>query len=172
VVKRGQWILDHLLAAPPPPAPPDVPALVAEEGGKALNAREQMALHRQDPACASCHLKMDPLGLSLENYDAVGAFRMMDAGRPIDVLATLPDGTNFEGLDGLQQVLLKEKDQFTRALTEQLLTYALGRGLEAYDRPTVRAIAENTAKDGYRMQRIFQEILNSEPFNFRRTVEQ
>jgi hypothetical protein len=88
------------------------------------------------------------------------------------VLATLPDGTNFEGLDGLQQVLLKEKDQFTRALTEQLLTYALGRGLEAYDRPTVRAIAENTAKDGYRMQRIFQEILNSEPFNFRRTVEQ
>jgi mono/diheme cytochrome c family protein len=171
IVKRGQWILDHLLAAPPPPAPPDVPALLSEQGGKALNAREQMALHRQDPACASCHVKMDPLGLSLENYDAIGAFRVLDAGRPIDALATLPNGTSFEGLDGLQQVLLEQKDQFTRALTEQLLTYALGRGLEAYDRPIVRAIAEKTAADNYRMQRIFQEILDSEPFNFRRTVE-
>jgi hypothetical protein len=171
VVKRGQWILDHLLAAPPPPAPPDVPALVSRQGGKALNAREQMALHREDPACASCHVKMDPLGLSLEKYDAIGAFRLMDAGRPIDVAAILPDGTMFEGLDGLQQVLLEQKDQFTRALTEQLLTYALGRGLKAYDRPTVRAIARSTAEDDYRIQRMFLGILTSEPFNFRRTMD-
>ena len=114
---------------------------------------------------------MDPLGLSLEKYDAIGAFRLMDAGRPIDVAAILPDGTMFEGLDGLQQVLLEQNDQFTRALTEQLLTYALGRGLKAYDRPTVRAIARSTAEDDYRIQRMFLGILTSEPFNFRRTMD-
>ncbi|HSG89619.1 MAG TPA: DUF1592 domain-containing protein [Pseudomonadales bacterium] len=171
VVKRGHWILDSLLAAPPPPPPPDIPALVAEKEGKALNAREQMAMHREDPACASCHVKMDPLGLALEKYDAVGARRILDAGRPIDASAELPDGTTFEGLEGLQTILLARRDQFTRAFTEQLLTYALGRGPTARDRPTIRAIASAAAEDDYRLQRVILEIVGSEPFNYRRTPE-
>jgi mono/diheme cytochrome c family protein len=171
VVKRGHWILDSLLAAPPPPPPPDIPALVSEKEGKALNAREQMALHREDPACASCHVKMDPLGLALEKYDAVGARRILDAGRPIDTSTELPDGTPFDGLRGLQAILLERRDQFARAFTEQLLTYALGRGQTARDRPTIRAIASAAAEDDYRIQRVILEIVTSDPFNHRRTPE-
>lgn len=172
VVRRGQWILDSLLAAPPPPPPPDVPALVATADGQTLNAREQMALHRADPACASCHLKMDPMGLALENYDAIGAFRTMDAGRAIDVRAEMPDGTEFHGLKGLQSILLDDKDQFARAFTEQLLTYALGRGLTASDRPTVRSIAAKAAGDDYRIQTIMLGIIESYPFNYRKAPPQ
>ncbi len=171
VVKRGQWILDALLAAPPPPPPPDVPALVAEQGGKALNAREQLMLHREDPACASCHVKMDPLGLALENYDAIGAYRTYDAGRPIDASAVMPDGTEFEALAGLRGVLMARKDQFTRAFVEQLMTYALGRGLEAFDRPVVRAIASEAAAEEYRIHQVILGIVESYPFNYRRTPQ-
>ncbi|MEJ0034704.1 MAG: DUF1592 domain-containing protein [Gammaproteobacteria bacterium] len=171
VVKRGKWILDNLLAAAPPPPPPDVPALKQTQAGRQLNAREQMELHRSDPACASCHVKMDPLGFALENYDAVGAFRTRDAGRPVDASATMPDGAQFEGLSGLQQILLDHKDELTRAFTERLLTYALGRGLESYDQPTIRAIARSAARDDYRIQAILLGIVTSEPFNFRRTPD-
>ncbi|MEE2890765.1 MAG: DUF1592 domain-containing protein [Pseudomonadota bacterium] len=167
-VKRGQWILDALLASPPPPPPPDVPALVAEQNGAPLNAREQMALHREDPACASCHVKMDPLGLALEQYDAVGAWRTLDAGRPIDAHAELPDGTAFEGLPGLQDILLERRAEFARGFTEHLMTYALGRGLTAADQPTVRAIAEAAAEDDYRIRRVVLEIARSLPFTHRR----
>jgi hypothetical protein len=170
-VKRGKWILDNLLAAAPPPPPPDVPALRQTQAGRELNAREQMELHRSDPACASCHVKMDPLGLSLEHYDAVGAFRTRDAGRPVDASATMPDGAQFNGLDGLQKILLNHKDEFTRAFTERLLTYALGRGLEAYDQPKVRAIARSAASDDYRIRTLILGIVRSEPFNLRRTPE-
>lgn len=168
-VKRGKWILDNLLAATPPPPPPDVPALKQTQAGRQLNAREQMELHRSDPACASCHVKMDPLGLALEHYDAVGAFRAQDAGRPVDASASMPDGTQFSGLGGLQKILLDHKDEFTRAFTERLLTYALGRGLEAYDQPKVRAIARSTARDDYRVRTLILGIVSSEPFNLRRT---
>ena len=167
-MKRGQWILDALLASPPPPPPPDVPALVAEQNGAPLNAREQMALHREDPACASCHVKMDPLGLALEQYDAVGAWRTLDAGRPIDAHAELPDGTAFEGLPGLQDILLERRAEFARGFTEHLMTYALGRGLTAADQPTVRAIAEAAAEDDYRIRRVVLEIARSLPFTHRR----
>ena len=119
-VKRGKWILDNLLAASPPPPPPNIPALVAKQGGKELNAREQMALHREDPACAGCHSKMDPLGLSLENFDAVGAYRQYDTGRIIDSSAVMPDGTQFEALSGLQDILLQQKDQLIKYLVELL----------------------------------------------------
>jgi hypothetical protein len=170
-VKRGKWILDNLLAASPPPPPPDVPALKQTQAGKQLNAREQMELHRSDPACASCHVKMDPLGLALEHYDAVGAFRTQDAGRPIDASASMPDGAQFNGLSGLQNILLDHKDEFTRAFTERLLTYALGRGIEAYDQPKVRAIARETARDDYRIRTLILGIVKSEPFNMRRTPE-
>jgi mono/diheme cytochrome c family protein len=171
VVKRGKWILDNLLAAAPPPPPPDVPALKTVHDGKQLNAREQLELHRADPACASCHVKMDPLGFALESYDAVGKFRQLDVGRPVDVSARMPDGTEFMGLSGLQNYLLDHRDEFTRAFTERLLTYALGRGLEVYDQPKVRAIARAAKADGYRIQTIILGIVNSEPFNLRRTPE-
>ncbi len=171
VVKRGKWILDNLLAAAPPPPPPDVPALKQTQAGRPLNAREQMELHRADPACASCHVKMDPLGFALEHYDAVGAFRTDDAGRPVDASATMPDGAQFNGLGGLQKNLLDHKDEFTSAFTERLLTYALGRGLEAYDQPKVRAIARATARDDYRIRTLILGIVKSEPFNLRRTPD-
>ena len=171
VVKRGKWILDNLLAAAPPPPPPDVPALKSTQAGRQLNAREQMELHRSDPACASCHVKMDPLGFSLEHYDAVGAFRTQDVGRPVDSSARMPDGAEFDGLGGLQKILLDHKDEFAHAFTERLLTYALGRGLEYYDQPTVRAIAHAAVLDDYRIRTIILGIVKSEPFNFRRTPE-
>jgi hypothetical protein len=171
VVKRGKWVLENLLASPPPPPPPDVPALKTSAAGRQLNAREQMELHRADPACASCHVKMDPLGFALEQYDAVGALRTLDAGRQVDASATLPDGAQFSGLGGLQKILLDHKDQFARAFTERLLVYALGRGLEVYDQPKVRAIARAAARDDYRIHTIILGIVKSEPFNLRRTPD-
>jgi hypothetical protein len=171
VVKRGKWILDNLLSAPPPPPPPDVPALKTVADGRKLSAREQLDLHRTDPACASCHAKMDPLGYALESYDAIGTFRTHEDGRALDVSATLPDGTQFEGLEGLQEVLLNRKDQFTRAFTERLLTYALGRGIEAHDQPAIRAIARAAANDDYRIHTIILGIVRSDPFNLRKTPD-
>jgi hypothetical protein len=169
VVKRGHWILTNLLAAAPPPPPPDVPSLKTSVDGRQLSAREQLDLHRTNPQCAACHVKMDPLGYSLENYDAIGAFRSEEAGRALDVSAALPDGTQFAGLAGLRTLLLDRKDEFTGAFTERLLTYALGRGLEAPDMPAVRAIARRAAADDYRIHTLIQGIVESEPFNLRRT---
>jgi hypothetical protein len=171
VVKRGKWVLDNLLAAPPPPPPPDVPALKAEHDGRLLNAREQLELHRSDPACAACHVRMDPIGFSLENFDAVGAWRKSDAGQPIDNAAVLPDGTQFAGITGLQDILMARKDEFTRAFTERLMTYALGRGIGAQDMPAIRAIAEQAAADDYRIRTIILGIVTSDAFTQRRTPE-
>lgn len=171
VVKRGKWILDNILAAPPPPPPEDVPALVMKKAGKALNAREQLALHSEDPACATCHVKMDPLGLALENYNAIGGLRLTDADRFIDVRAKMPDGTEFEGLYGLQDLLMDRKDQFTGAFTQRLMTYALGRGLEAQDQPQVRQIVQQAKANNYRIQSIILGIVTSQPFNYRRTLD-
>lgn len=170
-VKRGKWILDNLLAASPPPPPPDIPALVAEHNGLALTAREQLARHRKDPVCASCHKRMDPLGLALEKYDAVGAFRTTFAGQYIDVSAQMPDGTVFEGLTGLHAILSERKDRFTHAFIERLLTYALGRGLEAYDQPTVRQIARQSSTADYRAQSIIEAVVTSMPFNYKKAPE-
>jgi hypothetical protein len=146
-----------------------VPALKKAVDGRNLSGREQLELHRQDPACASCHEKMDPLGYALENFDAVGAWRTQDAGRLIDVSAQLPDGLQITGLPGLRQTLLDHKDDFTRAFTERLLTYALGRGVEAQDMPTVRAIAARAAQDDYRIRTVILGIAESPAFNLRRT---
>lgn len=168
VVKRGKWILDNMLAAAPPPPPPDVPALKAEHDGRQLTARQQLELHRTNPTCAACHVKMDPLGFSLENFDAVGAWRTSDAGQPIDALATMPDGAKFEGIAGLQGILMDRKDEFTRAFTERLMTYALARGLTANDMPSVRAIAGEAARDGYRIRTIVSGIASSPAFTLRR----
>lgn len=171
VVKRGKWILDNMLAAAPPPPPPDVPALKAEHDGRKLTARQQLELHRTNPTCAACHVKMDPLGFSLENFDAVGAWRTTDAGQPIDSMATMPDGVSFTGITGLQGVLMARKDEFTRALTERLMTYALARGLTANDMPAVRAIAASSAADQYRIRTLIRGIATSPAFTLRRVPE-
>jgi hypothetical protein len=170
-VKRGKWILDNLLAASPPPPPPDVPALVAEHDGMALSAREQLKRHRADPVCAACHVRMDPLGLALEQYDAVGAFRTRYADQAIDASATMPDGTQFEGLSGLHDVLWDRRERFTQAFIDRLLTYALSRGLEAYDQPVIRSIARQASKDNYRIHSIIEAVVTSTPFNFKKAPE-
>ena len=171
VVLRGKWILENILAAPPPPPPPDIPALNEVKNGKAMTVREQMDMHRSNAVCASCHTKMDPFGFSLENYDAIGAWRSTDAGKLLDVSAVLPDGTAFDGPAGLQTVLMSRKDQFVEAFTERLMTYALGRGVEAYDMPSVRVVRDAAIKDDYRMQTIIMAIVQSTPFVMRRTPE-
>ncbi|WP_298189184.1 DUF1592 domain-containing protein [Novosphingobium sp.] len=168
VVKRGKWILDNMLASPPPPPPADVPALKTEHDGRLLTAREQLELHRANPACASCHQRMDPLGFALENFDAVGAWRAQDAGQVIDAGAVLADGTAFKGFTGLQQILLDRREEFARAFTERLMTYALGRGLGPQDMPAVRAIARDAAKDDWRVQTIIRGIVMSSGFTLRR----
>jgi len=174
VVLRGKWILENILSAPPPPPPPNVPTLNATKNGKLLTVREQMEMHRANPVCSSCHTKMDPLGFSLENFNAVGAWRASDAGKLLDVSAVMPDGTKFDGptgSGGLQGILLSRKDQFTDAFVERLMTYALGRGLEAPDMPAVRKVRYAAAKDNYRMRTVIMGIIQSVPFSMRRTPQ-
>ncbi|WP_258536966.1 DUF1592 domain-containing protein [Novosphingobium taihuense] len=168
VVKRGKWVLDNMLASPPPPPPPDVPALKAEHDGRKLTARQQLELHRANPTCAACHAKMDPLGFALENFDAVGAWRSVDAGQDIDNTAVLPDGRAIAGFTGLQQVLMDRRDEFAQAFTERLMTYALARGLGPQDMPAVRAIARKAAQEDYRVQTIVRGIVTSSAFTMRR----
>jgi mono/diheme cytochrome c family protein len=172
VVKRGKWILDNMLAAPPPPPPANVPALQAMHDGRLLTAREQLELHRANPACASCHSRMDPLGFALENFDAVGGFRKTDAGQTIDASAVLPDGTHLTGVSGLQQILLARKDQFAGAFTERLMTYALSRGVGPRDMPSVRKITSTAAADNYRIQTIIKGIVASDAFMLRKVPQQ
>jgi len=174
VVLRGKWILENILAAPPPPPPPNVPTLNDTKNGKLLTVRQQMEMHRANPVCASCHTKMDPLGFSLENFNAIGGWRSKDAGQLLDVSAVMPDGTKFNGptgQDGLQGVLLSRKDQFVEAFVERLMTYALARGVEAPDMPAVRKVRYTAAQDGYKMQTIILSIVQSVPFSMRRTPQ-
>jgi hypothetical protein len=171
VVLRGKWILENILAAAPPPPPPNVPQLNDAKNGKTMTIREQMEMHRANPVCASCHTKMDPLGFSLENFDAVGAWRNAYAGQLVDASAVLPDGTKFAGPQGLQDILLARKQQFVEAFTEKLMTYALGRGLEAYDMPAVRSVRYAAQKDSYRINDVIMGIVTSVPFDMRRTPD-
>jgi mono/diheme cytochrome c family protein len=166
-VLRGKWILDNLLGTPPPPAPANVPALEESAGTAPRTVREQMEIHRKNPACASCHRMMDPLGLALENFDAVGAWRTRDAGFTVDTSVELVDGTRVTGVAGLRQVLLDRRELFINRLTEKMLTYAVGRGLAYYDQPVVRAIARDAARQGYRFSAIVMGVVNSTPFRMR-----
>ena len=170
-VVRGKWILENLLGTPPPAPPPDVPGLVETDGaGTSLPMRERLAVHRADPNCAACHALMDPLGFALENFDAVGRWRTLgDAGEPIDAAGALPDGTPFEGVEGLRQALLSS-DLFLTTMTEKLLTYALGRGVEHYDMPAVRTIVREAAEDDYRWSAFVMGVVESPAFRMRRTA--
>jgi mono/diheme cytochrome c family protein len=172
VVKRGQWILENILASAPPPPPPNIPALVETKNGRKMTAREQMEMHRANPVCASCHQMMDPLGFALENYDAVGAWRQKDSGQFINAVSVLPSGDKADGPAGLKKVLLGRKDQFVEAFSERLLTYGLGRGLKSNDMPAVRKISAQAAQDNYRINAIVMGIVTSDPFVMKRTSGQ
>jgi cytochrome c5 len=168
-VLRGKWILDNLLGTPPPPPPPDVSTDLkeGEEGEPALTVRERMRRHRSNPQCASCHNLMDPLGLALENFDAVGAWRDYDAGQPIDSTAQLADGTAVDGVVALRNALLEKEDVLVGTITEKLLVYALGRGLRHYDMPAVRAVVRRAKEHDYRFSSLVVGIVKSMPFQMR-----
>ena len=169
-VLRGKWLLETILGAPPPEPPPNVPGLPDRgEAGEPASVRDRLERHRANPACAGCHAPMDPLGFALENFDAIGAWRATgEAGLPIDSSATMPDGTEFEGPAGLRRVLSSRGEEFAGAVTEKLLAYALGRGLEYTDRPAVRGILRDAAADDYRWSSIVLGIAESVPFQWRR----
>jgi hypothetical protein len=170
-VLRAKWVLDNLLGTPPPSPPPDVPPFPPEqdEHGESHSVRERLAQHRKNPACAACHAPMDPLGFALENFDAVGHWRTTDANAPIDASGVLIDGTTFNGPVELRQALLARREQVVRAVTEKLLTYALGRGLEYYDAPVVRQIARSAAAHNYSWSSVILGIVQSTPFQKRRS---
>ena len=169
-VLRGKWVLDNLLGTPPALPPPDVPAIEeTTAGGEALSMREATERHRASPACASCHRLMDPPGFALEQFDAVGRLRARSAaGTPIDASGELPDGTRFDGAAGLRAALVRDPERFVGTLTEKLLTYALGRGLEPVDAPAVRAVVRAAVADGWRFSSLVVGIVESAPFRMRR----
>ena len=176
-VLRGKWVLDNILGSPPPPPPPNVPPL-DDKPGKALSMRERMAEHRKNPACASCHARMDPLGFALENFDASGKWRVAESGgvadlnlQPIDASGQFPDGTKFDGITGLKKVLTGRSDEFVYNMSERLFTYALGRGAEWYDAPVIRRRSGRRKKDDYRFSSIVLSLVNSVPFQMRMSRE-
>jgi hypothetical protein len=171
VVQRGKWILENLLGTPPPPPPADVPELQAKaKDGRKLSLREAMETHRSNAVCNSCHGRMDPIGFALENFNAVGEWRTHDGAVPVDAKGKLPNGAEFEGPGGLKKLLLgRHRDEFVQTIAEKLMTYALGRGLEARDRPTVRLIVRKAAAEEYRMSALVTAIVESVPFQMRRT---
>jgi hypothetical protein len=167
-VVRGKWILDNLLGVPPAPPPPNVPPLKENEQGEAPRTmRDQLAEHRKNPVCANCHKVMDPIGFALENFDAVGAWRTREAGGVIDASGVLADGSKVDGAVMLRQALLKRPEVFVSTFTEKLLTYALGRGLDYHDMPTVRAIVRDAARSDYRFSSIVLGIVTSNAFRMR-----
>ena len=168
-VLRGKWLLDTILGAPPPSPPPDVPALPeGAAGGRTASVRERLERHRQAPACATCHASIDPPGFALEQYDGLGAWRTADEfGNPIDAAAVLPSGRRVEGMAGLRAWLLERPEQFAGTVAEKLLSYALGRGLEHIDRPTVRAIVRGAADDDYRWSALVAGVVKSPAFLMR-----
>ena len=167
-VLRGKWILENILGTPPPPPPPGVPPLKEnEEGAKPRSVRELMEQHRASPNCASCHAVMDPLGFSLENFDATGEWRKKDFSGPIDPSGQLADGTKVNGPVSLREALMKHPEQFVNTMTEKMLTYALGRGLEYYDMPVVRSIVKDSARNNYRFATLVMDIVKSTPFQMK-----
>jgi hypothetical protein len=166
VTMRGRWLLANILGAPPPPPPPDIPAL--DEAGvedQPQSLRQRMERHRSSPACASCHQRMDPLGFALENFDALGKWRSVSDGVPIDASALLPDGSRFEGPSGLRRFIISRQDDFVRTLTAKLLAYAVGRGLDHHDMPVIRTIVRDAATANHVWSSIITGIVKSAPFS-------
>jgi hypothetical protein len=168
-VLRGKYVLDNLLASPPPPPPPDVPALATEDetDGAPLTMRDALIKHRADPACASCHARMDPIGFALEHFDAVGRWRDEDAGKPIEAASELPNGNVVDGPEGVQALLLGKPELFVSALTEKLMMYALGRNVQYYDAPAIRAVVGRAAANDYAFSAIVEGVVASVPFRMR-----
>ena len=173
-VFRGKWVLLNVLGTPPPEPPPNVPALVDKKTqAKVQTMRERMAQHRANPSCSTCHSLIDPAGFALENFDAIGRWRTVDESfNAIDASGALPDGTKFDGVQDLRAALVRRPERFVTTVTEKLLTYSLGRGLEPYDMPAVRKIVKAAARDGYRFQTIIQGVAESYPFTMRRAQSQ
>lgn len=168
-VLRGKWILDNLLGQVPPPPPPNVPALEETTVSQSLPMRQRLMQHRASPACASCHNTIDPVGFSLENFDAIGRYRTQEEGTPVDATGGLPDGSRFTGASGLEHALANRPDIFATTLTEKLMTYALGRGTEISDAPAIRRIIAGAGKSDYRFSSLIQGIVSSTPFKMRTT---
>jgi hypothetical protein len=165
-VKRGKWVLEQVLNTPPPPPPPDVPNL-PQETELTGSLRQVMEQHRDNPVCASCHQRMDPIGFAFENFDAIGRWREKDGKYPVDSSGVLPDGKTFKGPGELKSILKDKKDLFGRCLTEKILTYALGRGVEDYDKCAVDKILSALDKNDYRFSTLLMETVKSEPFQMR-----
>lgn len=164
-VVRGFWVLESLLGMPPPPPPPDIPDLVTvSDDGRPLSMRAQMEKHRQNPSCAACHVRMDPIGFSLENFDALGRWRTESGGVPIDASSVFPDGTPIDGVAGLRAFVLKHQDSYVHTFVSKLLTYALGRQLDYRDQPAIRRIVRESAASGYRWSAVIRGIVSSTPF--------
>jgi hypothetical protein len=166
-VLRGKWILENILNSPPPAPPPGVPNLDVSAVGSATSLRQQLEQHRKNPTCAACHARMDPLGFGLENFDATGAWRTTDGKIAIDASGSLPDGRSFQGPDGLKTILQADRNAFAGCMAAKLLTYAMGRGLERYDRATVREITQQLAAHDYRFSNLTLAIVTSRPFQMR-----
>jgi hypothetical protein len=172
---RGKWVLENILGTPPPLPPPDVPSLKEEtkgKDGKTLTMRQRLDAHRSNAVCASCHARMDPLGLALDNFDALGRWRDDEGGTPIDPAGTLPDGVKFQGPAELVKILTARREQVAHTVAEKLLTYALGRGVEYYDAPAIRGILRRAADRDYRWSALIEGIVESTPFQMRRSAEQ
>jgi hypothetical protein len=168
-VIRGKWVLENILGTPPPPPPANVPALKDNTVSSTLSVRERLAEHRRNVACAGCHRLMDPVGFALENFDAVGRWRAFEGGRPIDATGGLPDGSRFEGVNGLEQALLRRPELFVATLAEKLLTFALGRGVADYDAPAIRKVVQDARAQDYRFSALIVGIATSTPFQMRRS---
>lgn len=169
-VIRGNWVLDNILGAPAPPPPDDVPSLDDSKFiSERLTVRERLSKHRENASCASCHNLMDPVGFSLENFDAIGQWRDKDGAKPLDVSGGLPDGSRFSGVEGLESAILKRPNLFVTAMTEKLMTFALGRGVELHDGPAIREIVRQAAEHDYRFSAIVLGIVRSTPFQMRST---
>jgi hypothetical protein len=167
---RGKWVLGNLLGTPPPPPLPNVPALKDNTIAANLSVRERLSEHRANAACAVCHDVIDPVGFALENYDALGRWRSSEEGKPVDCSGGLPDGSRFSGIDGLEQGLLNRPEVFVSTLTEKLLIFALGRGIEYYDGPAIRKIMRDAQRNDCRFSSIIVGIVRSTPFTMRKAL--
>jgi hypothetical protein len=166
-VIRGQWVLKNLVGTPPPPPPASVPPLKDNTVSSTLSVRKRLEQHRANAVCASCHQSIDPVGFALENFDAVGRWRESEDGQPVDATGGFIDGSEFVGTSGLEQALLNRPELFVRTLTEKLMTFALGRGLEFYDAPAVRKIVASAKENDYRFSQVVIGIVQSTPFRMR-----